>query len=453
MNPSSWYNYYGDEQPSPLPPPSTLAEYSYDSRDWYEGAGYFTQTHGAGVCNAYVSPQSKTGYFCVDSPLDPSGFRIAINSPDTFEKNYADSLVVYGANPDSLYESSDGGIVDGDYWANGLQWESSDGMFSYDYTSTLTTVSIPRPTNPGDYLELVNSNVPGCVNEMTSRCPHLYDSIRGSLEYAQAGAEAQFCSNLTEISCHGLCLNNTEPNDYTRWLGNTCFASSEAYDKFSSWADYNSTAVAAYENLFPWSWRLESAGQTANIVNPLGPSLADCPSVTEKLLSFAMINVIVLICTAILGRRDVIFRLSCERLGKKGSRSWPWMALLSIALNLGANLINAALTRSVPGFSKVPFSGLFLLWSSRPRMAWVAALLMNYQKDESIYFGFAVSTLLAEVVLQAIGSVYLGMMTPLKQILAQCSFMRQVWQSIMRQSMDSFCAITCNIPPMVKMRY
>lgn len=129
------------------------------------------------------------------------------------------------------------------------------------------------------------------------------------------------------------------------------------------------------------------------------------------------------------------------------------MALLSIALNLGANLINAALTRSVPGFSKVPFSGLFLLWSSRPRMAWVAALLMNYQKDESIYFGFAVSTLLAEVVLQAIGSVYLGMMTPLKQILAQCSFMRQVWQSIMRQSMDSFCAITCNIPPMVKMRY
>ena len=62
-----------------------------------------------------------------------------------------------------------------------------------------------------------------------------------------------------------------------------------------------------------------------------------------------------------------------------------------------------------PGFAHVPTSGLFLLWSSRPRLAWIAALLISVQKEESMCFALGVSTLLAEVILQTIGAVYLGM--------------------------------------------
>ena len=82
--------------------------------------------------------------------------------------------------------------------------------------------------------------------------------------------------------------------------------------------------------------------------------------------------------------------------------------LLSVVLNLAANLINAALVRWYDGFHHVNIGSLVLLWASRPRLAWVVGLLVNLEKNYQMYRNLGASAILAEVILQAVGSVYIG---------------------------------------------
>lgn len=85
------------------------------------------------------------------------------------------------------------------------------------------------------------------------------------------------------------------------------------------------------------------------------------------------------------------------------------MALISVALNMFANLINALLVQHTPGFEAVPIGALVLFWCTRPRIAWVATALMKVEEKKSMYFSLGASSLLAEIVLQIVGSPYLGM--------------------------------------------
>lgn len=85
------------------------------------------------------------------------------------------------------------------------------------------------------------------------------------------------------------------------------------------------------------------------------------------------------------------------------------MAFLSVALNILANLINALLVKHTPGFEAVPIGALLLLWSTRPRIAWAATVLISVEEEKSMYFSLGATSLLAEIVLQLIGSPYLGM--------------------------------------------
>lgn len=56
-----------------------------------------------------------------------------------------------------------------------------------------------------------------------------------------------------------------------------------------------------------------------------------------------------------------------------------------------ANLINALLVRNTPGFENVPVGALVLLWSTRPRIAWVATALIAVEKEKSMYLSLGAS--------------------------------------------------------------
>jgi hypothetical protein len=134
-----------------------------------------------------------------------------------------------------------------------------------------------------------------------------------------------------------------------------------------------------------------------------------CPSQRRKLGSFALINIVIFCVTLVLGRCSVVHFLTCRHCGKpEGSALWLLVALFFVGLGIAANFANALIVRASPGFEGVSVVDLVLLWCSRPRIAWVAAWLVFIGKEESIYFSTGASALVAEVVLQVMGAVYLG---------------------------------------------
>ncbi|OCK74607.1 hypothetical protein K432DRAFT_254749, partial [Lepidopterella palustris CBS 459.81] len=158
--------------------------------------------------------------------------------------------------------------------------------------------------------------------------------------------------------------------------------------------------------LFPWPWRVE---YHPNITEGSHNINSRCPSISAKLGAFAIINSMALLAVILIGQRVVINWLTRGWCGKPGSRLWPLSALLSVVFSLGANFVNATLIQHTPGFSHISVGGLALLWCARPRLAWVAAGLVNFQQDTANFFSLGASVVTAEIILQIIAAVYIGM--------------------------------------------
>jgi hypothetical protein len=124
-----------------------------------------------------------------------------------------------------------------------------------------------------------------------------------------------------------------------------------------------------------------------------------------------VVNIAMALLVPILGRRDVIKKISFGLAGNRGSALWMLTGPATFALHLISNAIAARLIKSTPGFGSVPIGQLVLLWSTRPRAAWMIVALLPYQAREAIYFSVVTSTLLSEVLLQAIGAYYMFSIT------------------------------------------
>jgi hypothetical protein len=289
----------------------------------------------------------------------------------------------------------------------------ADGSTSYFSDSSATTAAPYYDFESFEYsLSAASIKPPSCVAELFSLCPILSAQNTGQNITNVTGTDsAQMCSALGMLSCPGVCIAGSEPTDYLNWAIETCdtYWEAPAYHNLSdAWKGYDGVVNASYDSLFPWHWRLEPSQSTSN--QATNHSLAvKCPSVTSILGSFAIINIVVFVAAIILGRRDFVQWITFQKCGQKGTRMWPLTALISVLLNMGANLVNALLIRHVPGFSRVPIGGMVMLWASRPRIAWFAAALIRYRKKESMYFALAASAVLAELILQAFGAAYLGM--------------------------------------------
>jgi hypothetical protein len=177
--------------------------------------------------------------------------------------------------------------------------------------------------------------------------------------------------------------------------------------------DYPELEHTALVNLMPWTWVVEYDPRYDHRPPPLPGkpplSMPKCPSQASKLTSFVVINLIIFCTSAIFGRRTVIHTLSGGRLGKpEGSGTWVLTSLFFLGISIAANFLNAAIIRSAPGFGGASTVGLALLWCSRPRLAWSAALMVYVGKERGDYFTSGASALLSEIVMQLMGAVYLG---------------------------------------------
>jgi hypothetical protein len=157
--------------------------------------------------------------------------------------------------------------------------------------------------------------------------------------------------------------------------------------------------------LLPWHWQIQQGNTGVN----LEPK--HCASTVAKLGAFAAVNIAMAIVTPIIGRRDVIKKLTFGCMGRRGSKLWLLTGPLTAILHISSNAIAALIIKKTPGYSDINIGALILLWCTRPRLAWLVVVLLPWGAKDFIYFSVAASTLLAEVALQLIGSYYMGYAT------------------------------------------
>ena len=231
---------------------------------------------------------------------------------------------------------------------------------------------------------------------------------------------ACFCKDLSYgKSCNGTCELVWERQDYLNWLNTTCSPVAGWSGLPANWTQLLNVQDA---ELLPWHWEVQTPDYFANASNAThlandtnsttdAEARPQCPSTAAKIGVYAAVNAAIAILVPILGRRTVIHRLTFGVFGNPWSRSWLITGSLSIGLQIGSNVLNAYMVTQVPGFAQVPIGDLTLLWCTRPRLAWLVIALLPVQSAEAMYFSVAASCLAAELVLQLVGSVYMGYAT------------------------------------------
>ncbi|KAH0559313.1 hypothetical protein GP486_004176 [Trichoglossum hirsutum] len=244
---------------------------------------------------------------------------------------------------------------------------------------------------------------------MPSLCSDLYFSATSCFN-ATSPSDC-FCRKLLVTSCSRICQHDEEAAAYLRWIKAACGGKQQnpnataATGAFSpNWVDWNAFQATAYQNLFPWKWYIHYTPPNGTRTAP-PPT---CPSNLSKLGAFVLVNAVILLVTAILGRATVVQAVTFGKLGTPGSPFWPFTALCTTGLSILANFANAYIVHSTPGYGHTSTTELALLWLSRPRISWVAVVLVMIERERGMYFSVGASALLSEVILQTLGAVYLG---------------------------------------------
>jgi hypothetical protein len=256
------------------------------------------------------------------------------------------------------------------------------------------------------------------MNAISTACPQIQeDALNCVPNGTNIEPETCFCPKLMNSSCPDVCQEGQGAAGYLHWALALCSSytttdNGETTSFVQGWKDYAQLEHVAYLNLFPWPWAIQYDPAADHRPPPAPgrpPLLPNCPSESGKLLSFAAINLSVFAITLLLGRRTFIHKLTLGVMGKpKGSGTWVLTALFFLALSIASNFLNALLIRSSPGFGGASIPDLMLLWCSRPRIAWAAALLVFVGHQEGQYFAAGASALVSEMVLQVLGAVYLA---------------------------------------------
>lgn len=132
-----------------------------------------------------------------------------------------------------------------------------------------------------------------------------------------------------------------------------------------------------------------------------------CPTAKSTLGAFAAVNIIMGLLLPIIGRRDVIKKLSLGLLGRRGSLAWIYTGPIGAALHVLSNVVGAAIIKATPGFSALNIGQVILLWTTRPRVSWMIVCLVPFQKEDAIYLSVTTSTLVAELIMQVLSAYYM----------------------------------------------
>jgi hypothetical protein len=280
---------------------------------------------------------------------------------------------------------------------------------AFEPSDTASTVD----PSPSGYLSTIRSNPPSCVNTLNETfCPLLYIAARQCWSEAYPpGPPNCFCSTLSITNCTQLCQSTAKDRiSYFDWSTDLCSGYASAINStnnatfISTWPDESNRSAAIFQDLYPFTWSLAPSENTKQNIQ--------CPSKAMKLLPFAINNVIVGIATWFLGKRTLIKWLGRGIIGwtegaygVAGSKWWPAVSILVVAINVFANLMTALLVKSIASLSSPDLGTLLILWLARPRSAFVATALVSIKKNQSMYISVGVSTLFSEFLLQSLGGV------------------------------------------------
>jgi hypothetical protein len=217
-----------------------------------------------------------------------------------------------------------------------------------------------------------------------------------------------FCSTLNfETTCNRSCKLIPERKEYLHWLNKTC---SNLTDWEGLPGNWTLLLRPQFEDLFPWHWHVKvQLNATLRLPNDNRVPLRHCPSNSAKLGAFAAVNAAMAFATPLLGRRILVHKVTFGMLGRPNSPLWVLTAFIVVGLQVGSNYLNYRIIRDTEGFSGSGSPSLVLLWCSRPPLAWLAVLLIPIQASQAMYFSVAASSLLAELILQLLGSYYMGL--------------------------------------------
>jgi len=113
------------------------------------------------------------------------------------------------------------------------------------------------------------------------------------------------------------------------------------------------------------------------IIAPTNVTDGQCPTRSENLALFGIINIIVAAAVLLFGCRPLIHFLTGGFLGRPGkSRSAFWTWIFSFGLQVGSNAVVSKLIVDTPGYEHLSMLNIFALYSSRPRanFLWLAFL-------------------------------------------------------------------------------
>lgn len=191
-------------------------------------------------------------------------------------------------------------------------------------------------------------------------------------------------------------------------MNKTCIVDQSWHGFPNNWTDLLKIQDS---ELLPWNWRIEIAKGSSSNTTIVPANSGHCPSVASKLGAFAAVNAAMALLTPILGRRDVLKKITGGCFGKRASSMWMLTGPLTATLHVASNAVAALLIQHTPGFENVDVGQLVLLWCTRPRLVWLIVILVPFGAADEIYFSVASSTLIAEICLQAVGAYYMGIAT------------------------------------------
>ncbi|KAH0565894.1 hypothetical protein GP486_000697, partial [Trichoglossum hirsutum] len=280
-----------------------------------------------------------------------------------------------------------------------IGWKDSLVLMNstFRYLSNFTWPSCLNPTN---CFQNLNGTLTNCSS---IRCS--LDGVNNCTSTPTAVDLPCFCKPVSfGKTCNNNCKLSWERRGYLEWMNSTCTPVRGWGGLPSNWA---SLLAVQESELLPWSWQIRAVNNSQNGTNALARP-QHCPSTGAKLAAFAAVNIAMAILVPVLGRRDVMKKLTLSLFGRRGSRAWLLTGPITVGLHVASNAVGAYLIKSSKGYESVDIGQLVLLWCTRPRLAWMVVALIPWRAKDSIYFSVAASTLLAEIVLQVIGSIYMG---------------------------------------------
>ncbi|USP75419.1 uncharacterized protein yc1106_02693 [Curvularia clavata] len=265
-----------------------------------------------------------------------------------------------------------------------------------------TTVHDYIPTEAWSWPQCFRS-MPLSVVELHGECTTNACKIDsdGYCEVTRAVDRACFCRNIDYDTCSGPCHIFETRIDYVRWLHNLCGAE-EGWNGLPE--HWRRLARITPLDLIPWTWYVNSSGHSNLALGEKGREGLDfkpsCASNEWKSMSLIFANLAALF-TAVFGSRPGARSTAPRPLNRV---LWFPKGISIAALCFLANIVNAWLIQSTPGYEDVSIIDLALLWCSMPRFTWLTVPLILTNPYNRSTFCTVAASVVSEILLQALSA-------------------------------------------------